>query len=169
MTKDDVIKNINRVQSLSRSAKEAINDIKKIAMDEVYHLDKHTRQTIKDLKMEYNSTKVLVSKQRVNHDKIMEVVKHHFGVDFTRKTRKFQYKEARQVACYLFRRFTGLSLGDIAGYVGVGDHTTVLHSIKKVEDNMYIDSSYKDVVIELENILKATIKDKNDNNIREVL
>jgi chromosomal replication initiator protein len=169
MTKDDVIKNINRVQSLSRSAKEAINDIKKIAMDEVYHLDKHTRQTIKDLKMEYNSTKVIVSRQRVNHDKIVEVVKHHFGVDFTRKTRKFQYKEARQVACYLFRRFTGLSLGDIAGYVGLGDHTTVIHAIRKVEDIMYTDPIYKDVVIELENILKATIKNKNDNNIREVL
>ena len=169
MTRDEVIKNINRVQKLSKSAKDAINEIKKLAMDEVYHLDKHTRQTIKDLKMEYNSTKTLVTKQRVNHDKIIEVVKHHFGVDFTRKTRKFQYKEARQVACYLFRKYTGLSLGDIASYVGLGDHTTIIHSIKKVEDNMYIDSSYKDMVIELEDILKATIKTKNDNNIREVL
>ena len=106
MTKDDVIKNINRVQGLSKSAKEAINEIKKIAMDEVYHLDKHTRQTIRELKIEFNSTKVIVSKQRVNHEKIMEVVKAQFGVDFTKKTRKFQYKEARQVACYLFRKYT---------------------------------------------------------------
>jgi chromosomal replication initiator protein len=165
MTKDDVIKNINRVQSLSKSAKEAINEIKKIAMDEVYHLDKHTRQTIRDLKIEFNSTKVIVSKQRVNHEKIMEVVKTQFGVDFTRKTRKFQYKEARQVACYLFRKYTGLSLGDIANYVGLGDHTTVIHSIRKVEDIMFTDSTYKDMVHELENILKATIKKKNDNNI----
>ena len=165
MTKDEVIKNINRVQSLSRNAKESIAEIKKIAMDELYHLDKHTRQTIRDLKMEYTSTKAIISKQRVNHDKIIVTVKQHFGVDFTRKTRKFQYKEARQIACYLFRRFTGLSLGDIAEYVGVGDHTTVLYSIKKVEDNMYIDSTYKDTIIELENILNATIKTKNDNNI----
>lgn len=165
MTKDEVIKNINRVQSLSKSAKEAINEIKKIAMDEVYHLDKHTKQKIRELKLEFNSTKIIVSKQRVNHEKIMEVVREKFGIDFTKKTRKFEYKEARQIACYLFRKYTGLSLADIATYVGLGDHTTVIWSIKKVEDIMYTDPTYKEIVHELENILKSSIKNKNDNNI----
>jgi chromosomal replication initiator protein len=165
MIKDDVIKNINRIQKLSKDAKESINEIKKIAMDDLYNLDKQTKQIIKDLKLEYNSTKLLVSKQRVNHETIMSVVRDYFKVDFTKKTRKSEYKEPRQMACYLFRKYTGLSLGDIAIYVGLGDHTTVIHAIKKVEDMMYTDSSYKDIILELESILKATIKTKNDNNI----
>jgi chromosomal replication initiator protein len=163
--KDKITNKINEIKKLSKSADEVIKEIKKIAMDEIYHLDKSTRQMIKDLKMEYNSTKNLVSNQKINHEKIIITVKQYFGVDFTRKTRKFQYKEARQIACYLFRKYTGLSLGDIAGYVGVGDHTTVIHAIKKVENIMYTDPIYRDMVDKLESILVEDLKNKNDNNI----
>lgn len=165
MSKSKIISNIREIKELSKNANQAIKEIKSIAMDELYHLDKTTRQMIKNLKLEFNSTKVLVTKQRINHDKILNAVKSHFGVDFTRKTRKFQYKEARQVACYFFRKYSGLSLGDIAEYVGLGDHTTVLYSIKKVEDLMHVDSAYRDMIQSLESKLLEEVKAKNDNNI----
>ena len=43
---------------------------------------------------------------------------------------------ARQIAMYLIRRMTNLSLGDIGKEFGGRDHTTVLHSLDKVEKQM---------------------------------
>ena len=43
--------------------------------------------------------------------------------------------EARQIAMYLIRKLTNLSLPDI-GQEFAKDHTTVLHSIRKVEDEL---------------------------------
>jgi chromosomal replication initiator protein len=164
-SKDKVMNKINEMQKLSKSADELIREIKKVAMDEIYHLDRTTKEMISNLKREYNSTKVLTSKIRIKHDKIIALVKSHFEVDFTKRTRKFKYKEARQIACYLFRKYTGLTLSEIAEYVGLGDHTTVIHAIKKVEDIMYTDPIYRDMVKELESILLEEINVKDDNNI----
>ena len=43
---------------------------------------------------------------------------------------------ARQIAMYLIRRMTNLSLNDIGKEFGDRDHTTVLHSLDKVEKQM---------------------------------
>ncbi len=42
----------------------------------------------------------------------------------------------RQIAMYLIRRMTNLSLNDIGKEFGGRDHTTVLHSLDKVEKQM---------------------------------
>jgi chromosomal replication initiator protein len=162
---DKVLNKINDMRELAKSADELIREIKKISMDEIYHLEKVTKDIISNLKKEYSSTRVLTSKIRVKHDKIIDLVKSHFGVDFTRKTRKFEYKEARQIAAYLLRKYTSMTLSDIAEYVGVSDHTTIIHAIKKVEDIMYTDSTYKDMIADLESILLDEINVKDDNNI----
>ena len=46
---------------------------------------------------------------------------------------------ARQIAMYLIRRMTNLSLNDIGKEFGDRDHTTVLHSLDKVEKQMRTD------------------------------
>jgi chromosomal replication initiator protein len=43
--------------------------------------------------------------------------------------------EARQISMYLIRKLTNLSLPDI-GQEFAKDHTTVLHSIRKVESDL---------------------------------
>ena len=45
----------------------------------------------------------------------------------------------RQIACYLARNLTKLSLSQIGKRIGGRDHTTVLHSIQKVERLMVSD------------------------------
>lgn len=40
---------------------------------------------------------------------------------------------ARQIAMYLSRRLTNLSLEEIGYRIGVRDHTTILHAIRKVK------------------------------------
>ena len=57
--------------------------------------------------------------------------------------------QARQVAMYLIRSMTNLSLDDIGKEFGNRDHTTVLYSIDKVEKQMKQDSSFAENVKEL--------------------
>jgi chromosomal replication initiator protein len=39
----------------------------------------------------------------------------------------------RQVSAYLMKKFTKLSLKEIAEYLGKKDHSTVIHAVKKIE------------------------------------
>ena len=52
---------------------------------------------------------------------------------------------ARQISTYLIRKLTGLTLEQIGEVMG-RDHTTVLHSIRKVEENLQNDPKLVDAV-----------------------
>ena len=53
---------------------------------------------------------------------------------------------ARQIAMYLIRRMTNLSLSDTGAEFGGRDHTTVIHSIEKVEEKMSKDPRFAETV-----------------------
>jgi chromosomal replication initiator protein len=70
---------------------------------------------------------------------IMEETAQYFSLstgDLTSKSRSRPLTQARHIAMYLMRECTGLSLVKIGEIFGGRDHTTVLHGIKKVEDEM---------------------------------
>ncbi len=56
--------------------------------------------------------------------------------DLLSKSRSRPLTNARHVAMYLMREFTGLSLVKIGELFGGRDHTTALHAIKKIEAEM---------------------------------
>ena len=56
---------------------------------------------------------------------------------------------ARNIAMYLIRRMTNLSLVDIGKAFGGRDHSTVLHSLDKVEKQMRSDPAFAEVVKEI--------------------
>ena len=57
--------------------------------------------------------------------------------------------QGRQIAMYLIRRMTNLSLVDIGREFGGRDHATVKHSIEKVEKQIRTDPSFAEVIKEL--------------------
>ncbi len=62
----------------------------------------------------------------------------------------------RQIAMYIIREKTSLSLPEIGKEMGGKNHTTVLHSIKKIEESMKQDPQIAKIVAELiENIKKS--------------
>ncbi|UCG33129.1 MAG: chromosomal replication initiator protein DnaA [Phycisphaerales bacterium] len=66
---------------------------------------------------------------------IIDVVARHYRVkvsDIQGKRRTKSITLPRQVCMYLARKLTTLSLGEIGGYFGGRDHTTVLHARQKV-------------------------------------
>ena len=70
---------------------------------------------------------------------IIEVVSEHFGVnpeDITSKKRNSEFVQPRQVVMYLCRTLTATSLQSIAKILGKKDHTTVIHGINKISDEI---------------------------------
>ncbi len=69
--------------------------------------------------------------------------------DLQSKRRHKSIAVPRQVCMWLARKRTRFSLEEIGGYFGGRDHTTVMHSVKTVEDRMSRDS---DVARQIEQI-----------------
>jgi chromosomal replication initiator protein len=80
---------------------------------------------------------------------IMEETATYFTLttgDLVSKSRSRPLTTARHIAMYLMRECTGLSLVKIGEIFGGRDHTTVLHGIKKVEDEMRArDATFRQV------------------------
>ena len=65
------------------------------------------------------------------------------------KTRVTHIKTARQVAMYLLSSELNLSPNKLASEVGVKDHTTVMHGIKKIKEDLKLNFSLRDQIEEI--------------------
>jgi chromosomal replication initiator protein len=85
----------------------------------------------------------------ISIDSIQKVVSNFFNIKISDLKVKRKYKGnvlPRQVAMYLARKLTTASLIEIGDKFGGKDHSTVLHSIKKVEEKMSKESSFKEMI-----------------------
>lgn len=70
---------------------------------------------------------------------IISITAEYFGItieEVTGTSRSRVYVTARQIAMYLCRQLTDLSLPKIGDHFGGKDHTTVMYAVKKVEDQI---------------------------------
>jgi chromosomal replication initiator protein len=89
------------------------------------------------------------SRERFSPTIIIEKTAQKFGLathDLTGKKRTEQINEARQVAMYLVRELTEFSLPQIGTVFGGRSHTTVLHGINKVIEDMQKNPQFKATV-----------------------
>lgn len=94
----------------------------------------------------------------ISIDVVQKVVASHFSIklsDFKVKRKNKGFVLPRQVAIYLSRKLTGSSLIEIGEKFGGKDHSTVLHSIKKVEEKMARDPSFKEMIDQLRGRIKS--------------
>jgi chromosomal replication initiator protein len=63
----------------------------------------------------------------------------------------------RQIAMYLSRRYTGASYPEIGEKFGGKDHSTVIHAVKKIEQNMGQDPSLENTVKSLSRKIEGLI------------
>ncbi len=85
-------------------------------------------------------------------EKIIEEVSRTFGVtadDIRSSKRSSNISSARQIAMYVVREITQLSMTSIGDEFGGRDHSTVVYAIQQVEKNMKKDSKTKGVVEDL--------------------
>jgi chromosomal replication initiator protein len=92
------------------------------------------------------------SRERLTPERIRAAVAEAWGVevdDLTSRRRTREVTEPRQVAMYLIRDILDLSLVQIGELFGGRDHSTVIHSVKKVEGVLEEDPDFRATVQEL--------------------
>jgi len=95
--------------------------------------------------------------RQITAELIMQTVADYYGLtmeNLTGPTRKREVTVPRQIAMYLTREMTGMSLPQIGIVFGGRDHTTVLHSCKTVEANMNKNTDVKAVVEDIKLMVK---------------
>ncbi len=108
-----------------------------------------TKEVLKDLLKEPSKL--------ITIDFIQRCVVEEFGVslqDLKTQRRNKQVVVPRQVAMYLSRELTELSLPEIGELFGGKDHTTVLHSYKKIKDDLTNNAQLKERVEKLIQVIK---------------
>ena len=85
---------------------------------------------------------------------IIEVVAEQFGVSpehITPKKRNSEFVQPRQVVMYLCRKLTDTSYVNIGKLLGKKDHTTIIHGVNKIEDEL---ESNQELAYKVETIKK---------------
>jgi chromosomal replication initiator protein len=97
----------------------------------------------------------------VRMDDILAQVTGHYMVkvaDLQSKRRSQSIVQPRQVAMYMARKLTEMSLEEIGGYFGGRDHSTVLYSVERVDSRRRVDAEFSALLTELErNIRRAAL------------
>ncbi|SHJ42194.1 chromosomal replication initiator protein [Tessaracoccus bendigoensis DSM 12906] len=95
----------------------------------------------------------------VDAQTIMEASARYFGIsldELNGSSRVQTIAQARQVAMYLCRELTDLSLPKIGAKFGGRDHSTVLHAVRKITEKIGEDRSLYNQVTELTNQIKQS-------------
>jgi chromosomal replication initiator protein len=108
------------------------------------------REVTVDLASE--ALKDIISKKQGKHvtiDLIQDVVSSYFNLRVEdlksqRRTRNVAYP--RQIAMYLSRKLTDMSLPKIGEEFGGRDHTTVIHAYEKISENLKTDDSLQHTI-----------------------
>ena len=98
------------------------------------------------------------SEKRVEIDEVIRVVSEFFGIrvgDMVGPRRTQNIARSRQVAMYLSKFLTVKSLSEIGRRFGGRDHTTVLHSVGRVEAMMAADDRFASDIKMLQRKLEA--------------
>jgi chromosomal replication initiator protein len=93
---------------------------------------------------------------QVTLQQIIDAVTAHYNVrlsDLQSRRRHKSVTEPRQVCMYLARKRTRFSLEEIGGYFGGRDHTTVMHSIRTVDDRIEADKPFAREIDQLDQII----------------
>lgn len=82
--------------------------------------------------------------------RLVELVEDVFDTDIKVKSRRQGVIFGRKATAYILKKYTKLSLNEIAKFIGVGDHTTVIYNIKTAENLMSTEEWYKEKIAEIE-------------------
>ncbi len=155
MTKLEIIK--RKLQELKIEVQEKIIES---LMEQTSNNVRDIEGTIRGIKLR-GIEHLRRSKVRTNElEKIKVHTALHFGLDvelLLGNTRSKKVNRVRQIAMYLCRRLTDASLIDIARAFNRKDHSTVIHSIKKIEKERRKDRKLNYIISFLEKNISERI------------
>jgi len=115
----------------------------------------HTPITLPMAKL--NLKDILVDKRKdINVELIQKSTAEYFGLkvaDLKSEKRLKAFVQARQIALWLCRDMTTASYPDIGGKFGGKDHSTVIHSVKKIDRQLAEDTNLSNTIEEIRAII----------------
>ena len=101
---------------------------------------------------------ISVSEKRISIETIIQTVARNFNVtynDLISQKRTSNIAYARQVAMYLSRELTSLSLQTVGDSFGGRDYSTVIHACGKIKQRVESDSSFYKELVQLISEIKS--------------
>jgi chromosomal replication initiator protein len=95
-------------------------------------------------------------KGKIDLEDIKATIAAYFNIplsDLVSDKKKRIYSYPRQLAMYLARKNTPLSLNEIGAHFGHKDHSTIVYAIKRIQKNMERDKTLVDDLKKIENLL----------------
>lgn len=95
-------------------------------------------------------------KQNIDISTIIAAVARYFGIDeslLRLKSKQQEIVHARHTAMYLSKELTSSSLQTIGAHFGGRNHATVIHACKCIEETINNDSSFKDKLEQIKELL----------------
>jgi len=102
-----------------------------------------------DLAKDVLKDALLEGEKKISIELIQKKVANYFDVktsDLKAKKRNRQIAYPRQVAMYLVRELTDMTLPDIGGYFGGRDHSTVIHACEKIQKEVKKNRNVKNLI-----------------------
>ncbi len=121
------------------------------ALTKIVAFSRVSKQTV-DLNFAKDVLKDIISpdeKKDLSVELIVSIVAEHFNIttsDISSKKKSKEIVYPRQIAMYLSRHLTETSLKQIGSSLGNRDHTTVMHAIEKIENDLLINESTKNTI-----------------------
>ena len=141
---NEILKYIaSNIQSNIRELEGALNKI--IAYSKLYKAEM-TMETAEEALKDMISPD---ARREVTASGIITIVAEHYGFtkdQLVQSSRKKEIVYPRQIAMYLCRSMTSLSLQAIGTALGKKDHTTVMHGIEIIEHDLATDPAVRDTI-----------------------
>lgn len=109
-----------------------------------------TNEALKDF-----FTKSIISKNNI--DKVQQVIANHYNIsvdNLKSKKRNAEISEPRQIAMYICRNIFNEPLQKIGIEFGGKNHTTVMHSVNKIEQELKVNPEFNVEIQKIINMIK---------------
>lgn len=153
MQKDGIVLDTNIQEYICFNIKNNIRELEGVLITLIAQATLNKKSIDMDLAKVVVDQFVKEGTKEITVDNIKKLVADYFEVPVEKlqgKTRKRDIVIARQLSMYFAKQFTNDSLKVIGNKFGGRDHSTVIYSVRAVQDLMDTDNSFRDTVTELE-------------------
>lgn len=160
MEKEDISLSDEVVEYICYNIKNNIRELEGVLITLVAQSTLNKREIDMALTKEVVSQFVSEDLREVSVDSIKQLVADYLKVPVEKlhsKTRKRDVVVARQLSMYLAKNYTSNSLKHIGSQFGGRDHSTVIYSVKAIQDLMETDAFFKDTVEQIERQVQLSL------------
>ncbi len=114
-----------------------------------------------DINLANNALKDIINlneNKQINVDLIKEKIVDYFKIrlsDLTSNRRSRNIVLPRQIAMYISRELTDLSLPEIGASFGGKDHTTVMHACAKIKEKINNSNNFREIIVKIKDIINC--------------